>query len=79
MATICNEALHDKQLIELGLLKKGINLVSIIRGEQVFIPHGATKLKLGDHITVVLSPESEADFSDILQCKINGKGPNGKH
>lgn len=77
--TICNEALHDKQLIELGLLKKGINLVSIIRGEQVFIPHGATKLKLGDHITVVLSPESEADFSDILQCKINGKGPNGKH
>jgi trk system potassium uptake protein TrkA len=76
--TICSEALHDKQLIELGLLKKGINVVSIIRGDQVFIPHGATKLKLGDHVTVVLSPDSEADFTNILQCKLNGKGLNGK-
>lgn len=77
--TICSEALHDKQLIELGLLKKGINVVSIIRGDQVFIPHGATKLKLGDHITVVLSPDSETDFKEIMQCKMNGKGSNGRH
>ncbi len=68
--TICNRELVDKALIDLGLLKKGILVVSIVRGENVFIPHGATKLQLNDHITVVLSPEAEEEFQRILvSCK----------
>ncbi len=70
--TICNRQIEDIPLIELGLIKKGILVVSVVRGDEVFIPHGATKLKAGDQINVVLSPEAEPELTEILTtCKTN--------
>jgi len=63
---ICNPALIGKKLIELGLIEKGILVVSILRGDDVFIPYGATVLQKDDQIIVVLSEDAEEDFRKII-------------
>jgi trk/ktr system potassium uptake protein len=65
---ICNPALVGKKLIELGLGEKGILVVSIIRGEEVIIPYGATQLEKDDQIIVVITEEAEEDFKRIITC-----------
>jgi len=74
--TICNSGVVGKHLIDLGLLNKGIIVVSVVRGDEVFIPHGATALQLGDQITVVVAPEVEEELMEILTT-CNGNHKNG--
>lgn len=53
-STVVND-LHwtDKQLKDLNFAKLGVNIVSIKTGSKVQIPSGATKLRVGDLVTII--------------------------
>jgi trk system potassium uptake protein TrkA len=65
--TIDNKAIAGKKLLDLGLAGKGILVVSILRGGELFIPSGATALQLKDDLIVVLTPEAVGDFKRIMK------------
>lgn len=58
----------DRPLRELGL-PAGCVLVSIIRGEEVIIPHGSTRLRPGDTVIAVTELDKEKVLKDILVGK----------
>lgn len=55
-----------KTLLDLGLTEKGILVVSILRKDKVFVPHGTTALEPEDSIIAVMTPESINEFRKIF-------------
>ncbi len=55
----------SKEIKDLGL-PRGCVLVSIIRGDEVIIPHGDDTLQAGDSVIAVTSLESEESLKRIL-------------
>ncbi len=55
----------SKEIKDLGL-PRGCVLVSIIRGDEVIIPHGDDQLEAGDSVIAVTSLESEETLKRIL-------------
>lgn len=60
----------NKQVMEIKLPRASV-LVSIIRGEDVLIPHGETVLKARDDIIALTAIENEQDLLDALIGKVS--------
>ena len=56
----------DIPLRDLGL-PRGCVLVSIIRGEEIVIPQGGSRLQPGDTVIAVTEPEKEGELKRILK------------
>ena len=61
--------LADKSLSQLDL-PKGLLIAAILRDNQTIIPHGRTKLLLGDVIYVIGKRESINEFSQVYNAPI---------
>lgn len=55
-----------KEVRALGLADMGVVIVGLIRGEGEIVPHGGTKLQVGDGLLVAATAESIATFKGLI-------------
>lgn len=63
-----------KEVRSLGLAEMGVLIVGLIRGESEIVPHGATKLQVGDALLVAAAGDSIEKFRELVApSKTNGE------
>ncbi len=65
-----------KEVRSLGLAEMGVLIVGLIRGESEIVPHGGTKLQVGDALLVAAAGDSIEQFRALVApSKSNGEKP----
>lgn len=65
-----------KEVRSLGLAEMGVLIVGLIRGESEIVPHGGTKLQVGDALLVAAAGDSIEQFrAMVAPSKSNGEKP----
>lgn len=60
------ERIYDKPLKDLRI-KKNCLLACIIRGNEVIVPNGDSRIKLGDNVVVVTTHKNFDDLTDVFE------------
>lgn len=63
-----NPAWHGVRLKEIPL-PPGVLVLSVRRGNQLLVPHGHTRLELGDHLALFGEPDELQDVALLLEIK----------
>jgi len=61
-----NKKLEGKRLMDLKLPQDAL-VLAIRRNEEVIVPHGTTKLVVGDHLTILGNIDSLPELEEILE------------
>lgn len=64
---MCNPAWHGARLKEIPL-PPGVLVLSVRRGTQLLVPHGHTRVELGDRLALFGEPDELEDVALLLEA-----------
>jgi cell volume regulation protein A len=64
--TVDAESRAAGRLVRELALPEGVVIAMITRGQQIIPPHGSTRIQAGDHVIVVLSPQTRPMVNNVF-------------